>query len=100
MSVYMIVESKSRDPQSYARYIALVPPIVAKYGGRYLVRGGEVTPLTGGWTPERMIIIEFPSGEHIRRCFSSPEYRKIAPLREAGADLRAVIVPGYAEDEG
>jgi uncharacterized protein (DUF1330 family) len=100
MPAYMIIESKVKDAESYARYIEQVPPIVAAHGGRYLVRGGKVTPMTGGWTPERIIILEFPSKEDIRRCFSSPEYKKISPLRDAGADLRSVVVEGYTQENG
>ena len=100
MPVYMIAESKTKDAEVYAEYIAQVPPIISRYGGRYLVRGGKVTPVTGGRTPERMIVLEFPSQEHITRCFSSPEYQRIAHLHDAGADFRAVIVEGYAQDDG
>jgi len=99
MPVYMIAESKTKDAEAYAEYIAQVPPIVSRYGGRYLVRGGQITPVTGGWTPERMIVLEFPSHEHLTRCFSSPEYQRIVHLHDAGADFRAVIVEGYAQDD-
>ena len=96
MSVYMIIESRVKDPETYQRYIAEVPEIVARYGGRYLVRGGQVTPLLGGWTPERVIILEFPSEASIHQWLSSPEYQAIAPLRERGAETRAVLVQGCA----
>jgi uncharacterized protein (DUF1330 family) len=98
MPVYIVIESTTKDAEAYGAYIERVPPIIAKYGGRYLVRGGEITPGAGDWTPERIIILEFPSREHITRCFSSPEYREIAPLHDAGAEYRSVIVGGYAPD--
>jgi uncharacterized protein (DUF1330 family) len=98
MSVYMIIETKTKNAEKYAEYIAKVPSIISKYGGRYLVRGGKVTSLAGSWTPERLIILEFPSRDHITRCFSSPEYREIAPLREAGADACSVVVDAYTEN--
>jgi putative acetyltransferase len=100
MSVYMVIESKLIDPEKYDQYILKVPGIVAKHGGKYLVRGGKVTPLLqSGWVPERMIIIEFPSEEHIREWLSSPEYQAIAPLREAGAEIRAVLLEGCSQEE-
>lgn len=94
MSVYMVVESKVRNLEKYQQYISRVFGLVIQHGGRYLVRGGNITPLGGGWKPERMIIIEFPSESHIRRWLSSPEYQEIAPLREAGAETRAVLLEG------
>lgn len=99
MSFYMIIESKVKDAAKYEEYIARVPPIVAKHGGRYLVRGGPVTPLLGGWEPQRVILLEFPEEASIRRWLASPEYQAIAPLRKAGAEIRAILVHGYAEQE-
>jgi uncharacterized protein (DUF1330 family) len=97
MPVYMIIETKTLDKQRYDQYIAKVPPIIEAYGGKYLARTSDVTPGMGGWRPERIILLEFPSREHIRRCFSSPEYREIAHLREASTAGRSVIVDGVEE---
>ena len=94
MAVYMIIESKVKNPDKYQRYISLVPKIVARHGGRYLARGTQVTPVLGDWKPERVILLEFPSEANIQAWLSSAEYRAIAPLREAGAEVRAIVVQG------
>jgi len=94
MSIYMIIDSKVKDRDTYRQYIEQVAPIVTKYGGRYHVRGGEIKSL-GTWKPERIIIIEFPSEDHIHRWLASPEYKAIAGLREDGADTQAILVDGY-----
>ena len=96
MSVYMIIESQVLDAALYDKYIQSVTAIVEQYGGRYLVRGGKVTPLGGEWNPQRMIILEFPAEENVRQWLSSPEYREIAPLREQGAATRAILLEGLA----
>ena len=98
MPVYMIIETKTIDRRKYDEYIAKVPPIIAAYGGKYLARTSHVTPGMGGWRPERIIILEFPSREHIQRCFSSPEYREIAPLRETSTEGRSIIVDGLEKE--
>ena len=94
MSVYMIIEIKVKDAGMYAEYVENVRAIVEKHGGRYLVRGGAVTPLSGDWNPERMIVIEFETVEQVRRCFGSPEYLELAPVRERSAASRAIVVDG------
>lgn len=99
LSIYMIIESQVRDAALYGQYVQLVAPIVERYGGRYLVRGGKVTPLGSGWNPERMVILEFPAEENVRQWLSSPEYQKIAPLREQGATTRAVLLEGIRGKE-
>ena len=97
MSVYMVIESRIRDADNYGRYIELVAPIVEQFGGRYLVRGGKVVPLGQQWNPERMIILEFPAEENVWQWLSSAEYQKIAPLREQGADTRAILLEGMSD---
>jgi uncharacterized protein (DUF1330 family) len=92
MTVYLIIESKVKDPKAYRAYRDKVPETVARHGGRYLARGSRIKPLSGGWEPERLILVEFPGERNVSEWLSSPEYRTIAPLREAGADTRAVMI--------
>jgi uncharacterized protein (DUF1330 family) len=99
MSVYLVIESRVRDAASYDQYIQLVTPMVERFGGRYLVRGGKVTPLGQQWSPERMIILEFPAEENVWEWLSSVAYQKIAPLREEGADTKAILLEGISDKE-
>jgi len=97
MSVYMIIDSKIKDGEKYRQYIEQVFPIVTKYGGRYHVRGEKIRSF-GAWKPERIIVIEFPTEDHVQRWLASAEYIAIAPLREAGAKTQAILVDGYQND--
>ena len=94
MPVYVIIDSKVKDREKYGQYIEQVSPIVARYGGRYHVRSENIRAL-GSWKPERIIVIEFPTEDHVRDWLTSPEYQAIAPLREEGADTAAILVEGY-----
>ena len=58
------------------------------------MRGGEVTPLSGNWTPERIAVIEFESFELLINCFTSADYLEIAPLRELSTISKAIVVRG------
>ena len=95
MSVYMLIDVEVTDSDRYSEYVKRVPRIIARHGGRYLVRGGPVTSLSGNWNPTRIIIIEFETAEQMQECFSSPEYLELAPLREEATLSRAVLVEGY-----
>ena len=90
----MIIEIEILDNELYNEYTEKVRPVVEKYNGRYLVRGGEVTPMSGDWKPERVIVVEFPSYDDLNRCFESQEYKEIAPLREKSAIGKSIIVEG------
>jgi len=94
MSVYMVIEVEVKDNELYSKYIEKVPDVLQKYGGRYLVKGGKITPLSGNWNPERIVLIEFDSIEQLQRCFKSKEYLELAPLREQSIISKAIVVDG------
>jgi uncharacterized protein (DUF1330 family) len=98
MPVYLIAGIQIQDPQRYTRYAAQAQEIVARHGGRYLFRGGIITPLAGHWQPGRMVVIAFETNEQLHACLTSAEYRAIAPLREDATTSRSIIVEGYVPD--
>jgi uncharacterized protein (DUF1330 family) len=95
MSVYIVIEPKEvSDKQKYGEYVQKVPQIIEKFGGKFLSRGGQVMVISGDWNPARLVIIEFSSMDKLQAWWHSPEYRKIAPLREQSAKVNAVVVEG------
>jgi uncharacterized protein (DUF1330 family) len=99
MTVYAIIEIRILYEEPYFEYVKNIRFIVEHYNGRYLARGGKVTPLFGDWNPERIIVIEFPSIEDLMNCFGSDEYKKIAPLREHSTITRSIIVEGCSFEQ-
>ena len=99
MSVYIIIDIVVIDQGLYEEYVVRVPAVVEQYGGRYLVRGGEVVALAGGWQPERIVVLEFESSDQAQDYLTSPEYLALASLREKSITTRAIIVQGYEYDQ-
>ncbi|MBL8670592.1 MAG: DUF1330 domain-containing protein [Alphaproteobacteria bacterium] len=100
MPAYMIVESNVTNPEGFKAYMAAAPAIVAKWGGKYLVRGGELAVLEGKWTPKRLTVLEFPTLEKAKGFHASPEYQKIIALRQGHAVFNMVAVDGVAAQPG
>jgi len=94
MSAYVVVEVEVQDPARYESYKRMVPPSLAAYGGRFVVRGGELETLEGGWSPKRLVILEFPSVERAKAWWGSQEYAEAKALRHATAQSRMVVVAG------
>jgi uncharacterized protein (DUF1330 family) len=92
MSVQVIIDIKVVDQEMYSEYIEKVPPIVRKFGGRYLARGGKITTLFGTWHPERMILLEFDNVSQVKTWLSSPEYARVACLREGSTLTNAIMI--------
>jgi len=94
MAAYVVVESTVTDPERYRVYRDLALVAVSKYGGRFLVRGGKTEILEGDWQPDRLVIVEFPSVEVIRRFYDSPEYLAARAARAEAADFAMLVVEG------
>jgi uncharacterized protein (DUF1330 family) len=95
MAAYCIFDIlKINDAEKVERYRSRVGPVVEKYGGRYLVTGGQIDVLEGDWRPTLPVIIEFPSLEHARRWYASEDYRELKALRLSAVMSNGVIVEG------
>ena len=94
MAAYIVVEVTVTDPEGFAPYRDMVPATVAAYDGRYLARGGALTPLEGGWEPQRISVLEFPSVERARAWWDSAEYAEAKAIRQRTTDTKMIIVEG------
>jgi uncharacterized protein (DUF1330 family) len=94
MAAYVIGEIDVTDPAVYDDYRKQVLATVTKYGGRFIVRGGKVEPLEGGWAPKRIVALEFPSMEQAQKWYRSPEYAPLIKLRQKAARGKLLLVEG------
>lgn len=93
MPAYLIVEHTITDAAKFEEYRTKVGPMIAKYGGRYLTKGGtHKFPEGGHWKPERVAIIEFPDMASLDRWYTAPEYQPLIALRKTcTSDLDMLI---------
>lgn len=94
MPAYVIADIEVIDPVRYEEYKPLAAASVAKYGGRYLVRGGKTEVLEGTWMPRRVAMLEFETLERAREWYDSPEYRAARQIRREAASGNLVVVEG------
>ena len=94
MSVYSISSITVKDWDTYREYMKHVPAIIEKYGGRYLVRGGEIISDDTSWQPERVVILEFPDLAQMKAFRDSDEYKPVGELRHKEADTEGYVVAG------
>jgi len=94
MAAYVIADTHITDQKTYDDYKRQVAPLIAKFGGRFIVRGGKQIVLEGTWRPERVVVIEFPDMEAITAWYNSPEYAPLLTLRQPAATDHLVAVEG------
>jgi uncharacterized protein (DUF1330 family) len=94
MAAYVVVQVDVTDPVRYEDYKRMVTASMAKYGGRFIVRGGRTETLEGSWAPSRFVMVEFPSMERARTWWASEEYAEAKALRQATSSTEMILVEG------
>jgi len=94
MAAYVIVEIDIFDPAGFGEYRKAVVPLVQKYGGKYIAADDQVESLEGGWSPKRIVMIEFPSTKHAKEWLNCEEYREPCKIRKRTATTKMILVNG------
>lgn len=82
------------NPDIYRNYLALNGKAFAKYGAKFLVRGGAFEN-PKGTARARNVVIEFASYEAALECWNSLEYQAALAAQKGGAEVDMVIIEGY-----
>lgn len=91
---YWIAQVDVHDPDGYAAYRVANALPFAKYGARFLMRGGKAEPVEGS-IRSRVVVLEFADYETALACYRSPEYAAALAIRQRHATSDVVIVEGY-----
>jgi len=91
---YWIAGLKVVDQAKYDAYRAINGIAIGKFGGRFLVRGGDFETTAGKAWP-RNIVIEFPSYQAAKDCYHSPEYQEALAARGDGVEIDFIVIEGY-----
>ena len=93
MTVYLIADVKITDDSWVPEYTANVHDIVAKHGGKYLSRSGNITTIEGeGLDTTLIALIQFPSMEAVQAFAADPEYAPYGEARQKGSISRLHVI--------
>jgi uncharacterized protein (DUF1330 family) len=95
MPAYFLVDVREiKNAAKMEEYRARIVPVVEKFGGRYLVRGGPFDVVEGDWRPVFPVLIEFPSMDEAHRWYNSEDYRELKKLRLEATAGSGVFLAG------
>ena len=94
MAAYVIADVNVTNPELFKKYSEQVPVTVEQYGGKYLIRGGEVEKAEGDWRPTRVVVIEFENMSMLQKWYSSHEYSGPLRIRQQSADTNVLFLEG------
>src|SRR3712207_3158365 len=80
------------DPDGLAKYRAQVRPVVERYGGRYVVVGGEWETVEGSHRLTFPVLIEFPDLQAARAWYHSEDYRPLRELRHRSSTADGILM--------
>jgi len=89
---FVIAAHKMLDPVAFRPYAEAIPAMLAQFGVRSLARGGTVTPLAGGFAPDRGVVLEFASVDALLDFYTSDTYRPLLDLRLRTTDPRFIVM--------
>ena len=94
MTGFAIFNIEVKNSDAYQEYVKKVKPTAEKYGGEYIVRGGEYKIMEGNWSYPRTVVIKFPSYEKALEWYNSKEYEPIKKIRLENAQSNGIIIKG------
>jgi len=92
---YWIARVDVTNPNAYKKYVEGTAEAFAKYGAKFLARGGNTVALEGQ-ARARNVVIEFASLEQAKACYDSPEYQRARAHRVGAAEAELYLVEGVA----
>jgi uncharacterized protein (DUF1330 family) len=94
MKAYLVLDLSVNDFGGFKEYIAEIPAFIASHSGKYIVQGVQPTIIEGDWSPERLVIIEFPERENAEAFLSDPKIQNLFKIRHATTTSRLVLADG------
>lgn len=92
MSIYAVIDVTVKNQEKFKEYVAGHLPTIARYGGKILCRGFDPAVVTGSWTPQLLVIHEWPSSEQFQAWNDSDEYLPWKTVREEACDMNMVLL--------
>ncbi|MBL6778072.1 MAG: DUF1330 domain-containing protein [Proteobacteria bacterium] len=90
---YWVAHVDVKDPAAYENYKAANAVAFAKYGAKFIVRGGK-QEIREGQSRARTVVLEFQDYDTAMACYNSPEYQKALAIRKDISTGDLVIVEG------
>lgn len=91
---YWVVAYRSiSDADKLAAYGKIASVAIVESGGRFLARGGQVTPHEAG-LQERTVLVEFPSYEAAVAAYHSDAYKRALEALDGAAERDLRITEG------
>jgi uncharacterized protein (DUF1330 family) len=91
---YWIARVDVQNEDGFKPYAEANGPIFKKFGGRYVVRGGQYEGMEGT-SRSRNVVIEFRDYATALACYRSPEYQENIQRRLPHCTVDLIVIEGH-----
>jgi len=94
MKAYLICDVSVHDRDALLRYLELAKGTVEAFGGRYLSQAGDISVIEGDWSPQTIVVVEFPSVEAAKTWYHSEDYAGALAINPKAMTRKMILVEG------
>jgi uncharacterized protein (DUF1330 family) len=92
MSAYVIVDVSIIATEQLGEYRRIAKASIAKHGGRYLALSQTIDVLEADWSPDMIVLLEFPSSAAARAWYDSEDYAPALDISRSHLARKMIIV--------
>ncbi|WP_291728480.1 DUF1330 domain-containing protein [Leisingera sp. F5] len=93
---YWVAHVDVQDMERYQDYKTAAQPVLAEFGARFLIRGGEREVREGAFR-SRTVVLEFKDFETAKACYDSMAYQDAKAFRDLVSAGDMQIIEGYGD---
>lgn len=94
MKAYLVLDFSITNMELFMEYVEKIPQQIERHLGKYIVRGVVPTIVEGDWTPERVVILEFPSKQNAEQFLADPDSQQLFEIRHQNTVSKLILLDG------
>ena len=94
MAAYVISEVEMVEEEAWDHYRRLAADSIARFGGKYIVRGADQDVVEGGESLRKVVIVEFPDMATVKKWYVSDDYANALVYKDRALRRKLVFVEG------
>jgi uncharacterized protein (DUF1330 family) len=94
MKGYLVLDFSISELEGFLEYAEKIPAFIEKHGGKYIVQGVVPETMEGQWSPDRLVILEFPTPKNAKEFLADPEAQNLFALRHRTTNSQLILAEG------
>lgn len=94
MKAYLVLDFSITNMELFMEYVEKIPHQIERHLGKYIVRGEVPTVVEGDWSPQRVVILEFPTKQNAEQFLTDPDSQYLFKIRHQNTISKLILLDG------